>query len=87
MTKVSGKTGAVDDSHYFSDFDWLKTYWLFSLSGYDDPANIQFGVLRVFNDDVIAPHTGFGTHPHEDLEIMVHGYTSKTKGGLTRRHH
>ncbi len=46
------------DERHFTDFDWLKTYWLFSFSEYYDPANIQFGALRVFNDDVVAPHTG-----------------------------
>jgi quercetin 2,3-dioxygenase len=56
---------------HFTDFDWLKTYWLFSFSEYYDPANIQFGALRVFNDDVVAPHTGFGTHAHEDMEIIT----------------
>ena len=39
------------DSRHFSDFGWLKTYWLFSFSDYFDPHNIQFGALRVFNDD------------------------------------
>ena len=59
------------DERHFTDFDWLKTYWLFSFSEYYDPANIQFGALRVFNDDVVAPHTGFGTHPHEEMEIIT----------------
>ena len=58
------------DARHFTDFGWLKTYWLFSFSEYYDPANIQFGALRVFNDDVVAPHTGFGTHPHEEMEII-----------------
>ena len=51
---------------HFSDFGWLKTYWLFSFSNYFDPHNIQFGALRVFNDDVVALGTGFPTHPHEE---------------------
>jgi redox-sensitive bicupin YhaK (pirin superfamily) len=59
------------DARHFTDFGWLKTYWLFSFSEYYDPANIQFGALRVFNDDVVAPHTGFGTHPHEEMEIIT----------------
>ena len=59
------------DERHFTDFGWLKTYWLFSFSEYYDPTNIQFGALRVFNDDVVAPHTGFGTHPHEDMEIIT----------------
>lgn len=60
----------ANDRH-FSDFGWLKTYWLFSFSTYFDPHNIQFGALRVFNDDIIAPHTGFPTHPHEEMEIIT----------------
>lgn len=56
---------------HFSDFGWLKTYWLFSFSNYFDPSNIQFGALRVFNDDVVEPKTGFPTHPHEEMEIVT----------------
>ena len=56
---------------HFSDFGWLKTYWLFSFSDYFDPNNIQFGALRVFNDDVVEPGTGFPTHPHEEMEIVT----------------
>ena len=56
---------------HFSDFGWLKTYWLFSFSDYFDPHNIQFGALRVFNDDVVDPGTGFPTHPHKEMEIIT----------------
>lgn len=56
---------------HFSDFGWLKTYWLFSFSGYYDPDNIQFGALRVFNDDIVDPGQGFPTHPHEEMEIIT----------------
>ena len=59
------------DKRHFSDFGWLKTYWLFSFSSYYDPDNIQFGALRVFNDDVVEPGTGFPTHPHEEMEIIT----------------
>lgn len=55
----------------FSDFDWLQTYWLFSFAEYYDPANVQFGALRVFNDDVVQPGTGFPTHPHREMEIIT----------------
>ena len=60
-----------DTDRHFSDFGWLKTYWLFSFSNYYDPQNIRFGTLRVFNDDVVAPGTGFPTHPHEEMEIVT----------------
>ncbi|MGA9115417.1 MAG: pirin family protein [Bacteroidota bacterium] len=59
------------DRRHFSDFGWLKTYWLFSFSHYFDPHNIQFGALRVFNDDIVAPGTGFPTHPHQEMEIIT----------------
>lgn len=55
----------------FNDFEWLQTYWLFSFSSYFDPHNIQFGALRVFNDDVVQAGTGFPTHPHEEMEIIT----------------
>lgn len=60
----------ASDRH-FSDFGWLQTYWLFSFSSYFDPHNIQFGALRVFNDDVVQPGRGFPTHPHEEMEIIT----------------
>ena len=56
---------------HFSHYGWLKTYWLFSFSDYHDPANIRFGSLRVFNDDIIAPGGGFPTHPHREMEIVT----------------
>lgn len=56
---------------HFSDFGWLKTYWLFSFSDYFDPENIQFGALRVFNEDLVEPGTGFPTHPHREMEIVT----------------
>jgi quercetin 2,3-dioxygenase len=56
---------------HFSDFGWLKTYWLFSFAEYYDPENIQFGALRVFNDDIVEPGTGFPTHPHREMEIVT----------------
>lgn len=58
------------DKRHFSDIGWLQTYWLFSFSNYYDPENINFGSLRVFNDDIIAPNTGFDTHPHKEMEIV-----------------
>ncbi len=57
------------DRHY-NDMGWLKTYWLFSFDNYYDPANVSHGALRVFNDDVVLPHRGFDTHPHEEMEII-----------------
>ena len=61
---------------HFSDMGWLQTYWLFSFSDYYDPENVNHGSLRVFNDDIVQPNSGFGTHPHEEMEIIsivLHG--------------
>jgi redox-sensitive bicupin YhaK (pirin superfamily) len=57
-------------ARHFTDMGWLKTFWLFSFSDYYDPQNVEHGMLRVFNDDVVEPHTGFSTHPHEEMEII-----------------
>jgi len=64
------KTIRADERH-FSDIGWLKTYWLFSFDNYYDPSNIQFGSLRVFNDDVVKGNSGFPTHPHREMEIIT----------------
>ena len=59
------------NERHFSDYGWLQTYWLFSFADYYDPENIQFGALRVVNDDVVQPQKGFGTHPHDEMEIIT----------------
>jgi len=53
-----------------SNLGWLKSKFHFSFADYYNPNNIQFGVLRVINDDLIQPKTGFDTHPHKDMEIL-----------------
>lgn len=58
------------DRHY-NDFGWLKTYWLFSFDQYFDPNNMNFGALRVFNDDIVDPGQGFPPHPHSEMEIIT----------------
>lgn len=49
---------------------WLDTYHTFSFADYYDPTRIHFGALRVVNDDTVAGGEGFGTHPHDNMEIV-----------------
>lgn len=49
---------------------WLDSYHSFSFAQWFDPTKIQFGALRVLNDDRVAGGTGFGTHPHDNMEIV-----------------
>lgn len=54
-----------------ADHGWLKARHSFSFSNYYHPEKIQFGALRVLNDDTIAPSMGFGKHPHDNMEIIT----------------
>ena len=57
---------------YKADHGWLQSRFHFSFAEYHDRTNMHYGVLRVMNDDIIQPHTGFGTHPHQDMEIITY---------------
>ena len=59
-------------TRHFSSHGWLQTFFSFSFADYYDPANLNWGALRVLNDDTIAPHSGFETHPHRDMEIITY---------------
>jgi hypothetical protein len=59
------------DQRYFADHGWLQTRWHFSFSDYYDPENMNWGALRVFNDDVLKGGGGFDLHPHKDMEIVT----------------
>lgn len=65
----------------FADHGWLKARHSFSFADYYDDEKIHFGKLRVLNDDIIAPGKGFGTHPHNNMEII----TIPLKGSLEHK--
>lgn len=60
---------------------WLDAHHHFSFANYHDPARVNWGSLRVWNDDTIAPNTGFPPHPHNDMEIITYVRT----GAITHR--
>lgn len=59
-----------DNERYKADHGWLNSSFSFSFANYYDPDNLQFGPLRVFNDDIVQPNNGFGRHPHKEMEIV-----------------
>ncbi len=74
---------SAEDLHYLaaSDRHPANTYFHFSFADYYDPDNMDFGVLRVINDDMVKPNSGFNTHPHRDMEI----FSYIVDGKLTHR--
>ncbi|WP_299100313.1 pirin family protein [uncultured Winogradskyella sp.] len=77
MKKVIHKA----ESRGFADHGWLKANHSFSFAGWFSEDRIHFGALRVLNDDIVGPKMGFGTHPHDNMEII----TIPLKGVLKHR--
>lgn len=77
-----------------SDLGWLKSIFHFSFSNYYNPDNMNFGVLRVLNDDLVESNTGFDMHPHREMEIisyvvngeLTHGDNMGNENKVTRGH-
>ncbi len=82
MNKPYRKINA-NDLHYLeaSSMHPANTYFHFSFANYYNPNNMNFGVLRVLNDDEVKPQSGFGTHPHENIEVISY----VVDGKLTHR--
>ncbi|MEM1257507.1 MAG: pirin family protein [Bacteroidota bacterium] len=58
------------DTRGYANHGWLKSHHSFSFAGYQNPERNHFGVLRVLNDDQVSEARGFGTHPHDNMEIV-----------------
>ncbi len=80
-TTASGLVFRPAAKRFHSQLDWLDSWHSFSFAGHHDPAWMGFGPLRVINDDTIAAGTGFGMHPHRDMEII----TVMVEGQLNHR--
>lgn len=77
-----------------SNLGWLRSLFHFSFADYYNPSNMNFGALRVINDDLIEAKEGFDTHPHRDMEIisyvvdgeLTHGDSMGNDNTITRGH-
>lgn len=56
----------------YANHGWLESWFSFSFADYHDPAHVRFASLRVINDDIVQPDSGFGMHPHRDMEIVTY---------------
>lgn len=81
------------DSRGRTEWSWLQSYHSFSFGQYFHPERIQFGALRVLNDDLVKPGAGFGAHPHANMEIItiplsgdLHHRDSTGRDAIIRQH-
>jgi hypothetical protein len=81
------------DTRGHNSFGWLNSYHSFSFGHYYNPERMQFGALRVLNDDTVAPGMGFGKHPHDNMEIVsiplsgdLHHQDSTGRNEIIRQH-
>ncbi|OEK08628.1 hypothetical protein A8C32_04035 [Flavivirga aquatica] len=65
----------------FANHGWLKSHHTFSFASYQNAERMNFGALRVLNDDIVQPKMGFGTHPHQNMEII----SIPLKGALSHK--
>lgn len=64
------KTLHKSDTRGVANHGWLTSFHTFSFAGYQNTERMNFGMLRVLNDDILKPTMGFGTHPHQNMEII-----------------
>ncbi len=69
------------DTRGYANHGWLKSHHTFSFASYQNAERMNFGALRVLNDDVVQPKMGFGTHPHQNMEII----SIPLKGALSHK--
>ena len=81
MKKVIHKA----DTRGRSRYDWLDSHHTFSFDEYFDSERINFGALRVLNDDRVAPGEGFQTHPHKNMEIVSIPLKGKLEHGDSKK--
>ena len=66
MNKIIHKAASRGHANH----GWLRSHHTFSFASYQNLERMNFGMLRVLNDDVVEPKMGFGTHPHKNMEII-----------------